>query len=101
MSLGSIHNSCVDDRSFVAGLARGILWIVWHAVRIPILALLLILQPVVTLVLWGAALLGILTAFLFEFSSAAPNFPFWLIIAISVGCAVLVMAYQALLNFLS
>lgn len=39
-------------------------------IRIPILALPLILEPVVTLVLWGAALLGVQTSLLFEFSGA-------------------------------
>lgn len=101
MSLGSIHDSRADDGSVAAAVALGILWIAWHAVRIPLLALLLILEPVVTLVLWGAALLGVMTAFLFEFSGVVPDFPFALIISISIGCAVLVMAYHVLLNLLS
>ena len=101
MSLGSIHDSRMQDRSAAEDLARGILWVGWHAVRIPILALLLILEPVVILVLWGAALLGVLTSFLFEFAGATPDFPFLLMISISVGCAVLAMAYHALLRLLS
>ena len=54
-----------------------------------------------TLVLWGAALLGVLTSLLFEFSGATPDFPFTLMVSISVGCAVLAMAYHALLRLLS
>jgi hypothetical protein len=100
MGFGETHDSRVEDRSIAADIARGIIWIAWQAVRIPILAVLVILEPVVTLVLWGAALLGILTAFLFEFS-AVPNFPFWLIVAISIGCAVLLLAYHVLLSLLS
>lgn len=101
MGLGNINDSRVEDRSIAADIVLGILWVVWQAVRIPILALLVILEPVVTLVLWGAALLGILTAFLFEFSGAVPDFPFWLIVAISIGCAVLLVAYHILLSLLS
>ena len=101
MSFGSIHDPRVEDRSVAVDLVRGILWVLWHAVRIPILALLLILEPVVTLVLWGAALLGVLTSLLFEFSGATPDFPFTLMVSISVGCAVLAMAYHALLRLLS
>ena len=78
MSFGSIHDSRADERSVAAKVALGILWIVWHAVRIAVLALLLILEPVVTLVLWGAALLGVLTSVLFEFPGATPDFPFTL-----------------------
>ena len=101
MSLGNIHDSRIDERSIAADIAGGIIWIAWQVVRIPILAILVILEPVVTLVLWGAALLGILTAFLFEFSGAVPNFPFWLICGIAVGCAVLLVAYHILLSLLS
>lgn len=101
MSFGSIHDSRVEDRSVAADVVCGVLWILWHAVRIPILALLLILEPVVALVLWGAALLGVLTSLLFEFSGATPDFPFTLMISISIGCAVLAMAYHALVRLLS
>lgn len=101
MSFGSIHGSRAEDHSVAADIACGILWVVWHAVRIPVLALLLILEPVVTLVLWSAALLGVLTSLLFEFSGASPDFPFTLMVSIAVGCAVLAMAYHALLRLLS
>jgi hypothetical protein len=60
-----------------------------------------ILEPIVRLALSSAALLGVLTAFLFEFSGAAPNFPFWGMLAISVGCMLALMAYYALLSLLS
>jgi hypothetical protein len=101
MSLGNIHDPRAEERSVAASVALGILWILWHAVRIPTLAILLILEPVVTLVLWGAALLGLLTSLLFEFSGVAPDFPLAFMLCMSVGCAVLVMAYHALLNLLS
>jgi hypothetical protein len=82
-------------------VARGALWLAWQVVRLPVLAFLLILEPVVRLVLSSAALLGVLTAFLFEFSAAAPTFPFWGMVAISVGCMLALMAYYAFLRLLS
>ena len=48
----------------------------WHAVRLPVLALLITLLPVVQIILSSVALLGVLTAFFFRFLGA-PNFPFW------------------------
>lgn len=85
----------------VSSVWRCALWFAWQAVRLPALAFLLILEPVVRLVLSSAALLGVLTAFLFGFSGAAPNFPFWGTVAISVGCMLALMAYYALLNLFS
>lgn len=101
MSLWTIHDSKGGERSVAADVACGVLWIVWNVVRLPILAILLILEPAVTLVLWGAAFLGILTSLLFEFSGAVPDFPFWLMMSISVSWALLLLAYHALLRLLS
>lgn len=36
MSFGSIDDSRANERAIAASGARGILWIIWHAVRIPI-----------------------------------------------------------------
>lgn len=85
----------------MATIARDLLWLSWQAVRLPAVAFLLILEPVVRLVLSSAALLGVVTAFLFEFSGVAHNFPFLGTIAISVGCMLALMAYYALLNLFS
>ena len=86
MSLGRVHEVPAEYRRITADIACAVFSIAWHALRIPILALLLILEPVVTLVLWGAALLGILTAFIFKFSGAVPDFPLVLVMSISIGC---------------
>jgi hypothetical protein len=39
-------------------------WLLWQAIRWPVLALLIVLEPVIRVVLCGFALLGTLTAFL-------------------------------------
>lgn len=85
----------------MSAFARGALWLAWQVIRLPIVAFLLIVEPIVRLVLSLAALFGILTAFLFEFSTAAPTFPFWGMVAFSVGCMLALMAYYALVELLS
>jgi len=82
-------------------VARCLLRIAWDVVRLPILSLLLIFEPIVRLVLSWLTLLAVLTAFLFKFSGAAPSFPFWGMILFSVGCALVLSAYYALLSMLS
>jgi uncharacterized membrane protein len=62
-------------------------------VRLPSLAFLIILEPVVRFVLSGAALVAVLAAFLFEFSGAVSSFPFWQTIAISIGCVLLLASF--------
>jgi hypothetical protein len=92
----------MDERESVAGvIARGFLSLTWHLVRLPLLAFLVILEPLVRLVLWGAAFHGVITAFVFEYSGAAPNFPFWQTIAISIGCMLLLAGYYGLIRLLS
>jgi len=52
-------------------------------------------------ILSRTALLGALTAFLFEYSRVDPQFSFLGMIAFSIGCAVVLTAYHALLRLLS
>ena len=67
----------------------------WQALRLPLLAFLMIVEPVVRFVLTAVALLGILVSFFFEFSGAAPRFPFWLVFGLSLSCGVLVIVLSA------
>jgi hypothetical protein len=101
MKAANVRSTAVGGGNVAADLAWGFIQLAWHIVRLPILAFLIIIEPVVRLVLWSAAFLGTLTAFLFEFSGAAPNFPFWLMISVSIGCMLLLGAYYALLRFFS
>lgn len=78
-----------------AGFARKIGRIGWRGIRFPALAALTILEPIARFVLAAVALLGILVSFFFEFSGAAPRFPFWLVFGLSVCCGVLVIILSA------
>ena len=75
--------------------------LLWHAVRLPILAVLIVLEPIVSAVLLLASLLGILSTFLFEFASAVEDFPFWTMLALSVGMALALFAYYGLIRLFS
>jgi hypothetical protein len=46
------------------------------------------------------SLVGVLTAFLFK-AIALPHFHFWLVLGISTGCMLLLLAYEAAVRFLS
>jgi len=70
--------------------------ILWHAVRLPVLMLLVILEPVVSLVLGGAALLGVLMTFFWKLVGP-PTFPFWTMLTISLGFGFALLVYQALI----
>ncbi len=81
-----------------AAAAVGMLW---QTVRLPLLALLTLLEPVVRWMLTLAMMLGIFAAVAFELSAAGPQFPFLGVLALSFACAVMLLAYYALLALLS
>jgi hypothetical protein len=80
-------------RSASPNIARA----VWFAVRVPIFLLLKVLEPVVRIVFFGLALLGVLMT-LFYRAIGMPHFPFWTMLAISLGFAAVLMCYQALIR---
>lgn len=82
-------------------LAWGILWFLWQVVRLPILAVLLVLEPFVSLVLTAFGFLGIVVALILKLSGDLPHFPFWLMMAFSVGAILVLMMYHALIGIFS
>jgi len=70
-------------------------------VRLPALAVLLVLEPFVSLILTGFGFLGIAVALIFKFSGDIHHFPFWLMMAVSVGSILLLMAYHTLISLFS
>jgi hypothetical protein len=93
-----------DDRRELPGgrrLAWSILWLLWQAVRLPVLAVLIVFEPFVNLILTAFGFLGIVVALILEFSGDLVRFPFWLLMACSVGAILLLMAYHALIGVLS
>jgi len=92
-----------DRRELLSGrtFTWSALWLLWQVVRLPVLALLIVLEPFVSLILTGFGFLGIVMATILKFSGDLPHFPFWLMTAFSVGSILLLMAYHTLLGLLS
>ena len=82
-------------RSFNS-LARALLRIV----RLPVVALLLLLEPVVNVVCGGMIVLGMLGAVAFELSAVGPRFPFLQVAAISLTFGVLLILYHSAIALL-
>lgn len=89
-----------NRRTIAADLARGATWVVWRCIRLPLFLFLLVLEPVVTFVLGALALLGVLTALFWKFFGP-PNFPFLLMLSISLGLELAVIVYHRLLRLLA
>ena len=84
---------------------RGQLWLealgwIWRLVRLPIVTLLVILEPVVSLVFGGLALLGVLMT-LFYTLIRLPHFPTWTMLTLSVGFGLAVRLYRGLILMLA
>ncbi|MGO9596216.1 MAG: hypothetical protein ACLQFT_13525 [Steroidobacteraceae bacterium] len=79
---------------------REIIRWLWHAVRLPVVMLLVILEPVVALVCGAFALLGVLTTVFFKLI-AAPHFPTWTMLIISIGFGLALVLYEGAIVVLS
>jgi len=100
MGTSNVRIGAQNETGIGAGVARGALYFLGQAVRLPAFSFLIILEPVVRLTLSIVALLSVLTAFFFRFLGA-PHFPFLGMLGFGVGCILLLMAYQAAIRFLS
>ena len=87
------------------GIARAIpavvLRVLWHLVRLPVFALLVVAAPLVRLVLGGLGLLSLLAALFYEFFSPLPHPPFRTLLGFAVGCGLTLLLYERLLRLLS
>jgi hypothetical protein len=100
MTTRSARASMPEEGSIASDLARGVLGFLWHAIRLPILFCLLILEPFVRVLLSGAALLGVLTASIYKGSTVSHD-PFWFLIWMSLGCVVVLVVYHGLIRLFS
>lgn len=75
--------------------------VLWQAIRLPVFVFLAILEPVVHFVLYVLALAFVLMAFFFEFFTELPDFPFWGMLAMGVGCGFLLVVYYSLMRLFS
>src|SRR6185437_12236916 len=81
--------------------AWGVLWVLWQVVRLPVLAVLIVFEPFVSLILTAFGFLGIAVALILRFSGDLPHFPFWTMTAFSIGALLLLMGYHALIGVFS
>ena len=76
--------------------ARALLTIV----RLPIVALLVLLEPIVNVVCGAMVVLGVLVAIAFELSAVGPRFPFLQVAGISLAFGALLVLYHSALALL-
>lgn len=69
--------------------------------RSTLLALLMILEPFVSLILSATTILGIAAAIVLEASAMRDAFSFWTMVAFSAGSALLLYAYRATMRLLA
>ena len=91
------HSIRPAHQSSVTGVVR----VCWLLVRMPALAVLLALEPVVSFVLSAVGILGIAAALILRLSGALPQFPIWGMLGSFVGVLLLLSAYHALLGILA
>lgn len=87
-----------DSTSVVERSAARLLW---NAARMPVLAILLLLEPAVRLICSLALVLGVFASVMFEISAAGSRFPFLWMLALSLGSGVALILYYGLIAFLS
>lgn len=94
-----------SEQTVVRVAGRDQLWLeapgwVWRLVRLPIVTLLVILEPVVSLVFGALALLGVLVT-LFNAVIRPPHFPTWTMLTLSVGFGLAARLYRGLILMLA
>src|SRR5882757_1590127 len=67
----------------------------WTVARVSLLSVLLLIAPVVEWVCGALLLLGLLVSIAFKISGAGAGFPFWSMIAASLGFGIFVIFYHA------
>lgn len=75
--------------------------ILGKAVRLSLLGVLSLLEPIVRSLLSLGMMLGIVVSVLFESSAAGPRFPFAAMLAASLGCGMALVLYYGLIAWLS
>jgi hypothetical protein len=104
--VGGILHLREPDELWSDGLAvrtvAALLHALYAAVRLPVLTLLVVLEPLVRVLLAGVALLFVLVAVLLELSAPqALHVPFCGLLATGIGCAWILALYYWILRILS
>jgi hypothetical protein len=85
----------------VVSFLLNVVAIAWQIVRLMIVALLMLLEPILGFVLCGLALVGAIVSVMLKFSGAVPQFPFWSALAISVGLYFAFLLYSVVVRALA
>ncbi len=75
--------------------------LLWEIARVPVLAILLVLEPLVSLILTAVAVFGFAAAVILRLSGNLPHFSFWDMAAFSLGSMLALTAYRTLLGVFS
>lgn len=78
-----------------------VLRLLWKSVRMPVLGILTLLEPIVRYTLSVAMVLGVFASVVFEMSAVGPRFPFITMLAASLACGVALFLYYGLIALLS
>ena len=98
---GTYRPAEIEQAPGVAGeVATGVVKLLWAAIRLPVLLVLVILEPVVTAVCGALALLGILTTIFFSLVEPA-HFPWPTMLVVSLAFVVALIPYYGLIRLLS
>jgi hypothetical protein len=89
------------DAGTAAGIGAAALRVLWHLVRLPVFAVLLLAAPLVRLALGALGLLSLLAAVFYQFFSPLPHPPFWSLLGFAVGCGLTLVLYERLLRLFS
>jgi hypothetical protein len=73
----------------------------WQLIRVPLVAFLALVEPVISFCVMGIALLGVLMSLFFRYVVALPNFPFVLMMGLSIGLASCLVPLNMLIRRLS
>jgi hypothetical protein len=97
----SIGMRSKTSHSTPAAEMRAVAQLCWGFVRLPLVGLLLVFEPVVTTGFICLAVAGVISSLVFRSSGVTPHFPFWGVLAAAAGCGLVPLAYQRLICSLS
>jgi hypothetical protein len=89
------------DPGIARDIPAAVLRLLWHLVRVPVFALLVLAAPLVRLALGALGLVSLLAALFYEFFSPLPHPPFWTLLGFAMGCGVTLFLYERLLRLFS
>ena len=90
-----------DGVGTALGVAKAILRFIWNPIRVLLLVVLIVLEPLVGVVLTGTALIGFVVTGFLKLSGDVPSAHLWLLLIFSVSCCLLLAAYHGVVRILA